>query len=115
MLPIRPVIAVIGEYSDEKTQGLFDLISELPSIYFSKYKFIFKAHPSSFIEIPGGLCKVSLMNDDMSIDETDFALTTANTSFVLDCYLRGVEIISYVAPWELNMSPLLGIGGASFQ
>lgn len=114
-LPVRPVIAIIGEYSDEKTRGLFELISELPCIYFLEYKFIFKGHPSSFIKIPGGLCnKVSLVNDDMSMDEINFALTTANTSFVLDCYLRGVEIISYVAPWELNMSPLVGIGGASF-
>lgn len=97
-------IWLIGEYSKNKTEQIFDLI--IKSNYVKKnYKLVFRPHPSDSGDFYNKNKNIfHKMDDEDEYENGDLIIGDSTSSYLVESYLMGRKVLAFIAQCEINLS-----------
>lgn len=109
-------ILVLGDYLFSNTSKQLNLLQEI-SDKLKNIELTIKPHPVCHIDVGDfPKLKFKITNAPLSdlLERFDIAYTSSVTSSAVDAYSAGLQVISFLDPTTLNLSPLRGVAGVRF-
>ena len=112
----RSKILILGDYLSSNTYRQMKMLREI-SGDLSSFELTVKPHPAcpiSFSDYPELTFKLSNQPLSDLLGHYDVVYTSSVTSAAVDAYSAGLQVISFVDPTTLNLSPLRRVRGVRF-
>lgn len=109
-------ILILGDYSQSSTRYLIDTLWKISS-ELSKFDLTVKPHPACPIDFDDNQESMFCVSNQPLVELLPFfdvVVSGSATSAAVDAYAAGLQVISIVDSFNLNLSPLRGVTGVRF-